>query len=120
VPQLEHTVRHHLKRVGAKTTNLDGDGIETENGLSTLMEMPEAEKVFGKDLVFELRALLCDAFGPNLRNELAHGLLDDYACRSVYSIYTWWLALKLVFNNFWVSTRKADTSRAGNPPAPPA
>ena len=118
VPQLEHMVRHHLKRAGAKTTNLDSDGIETENGLSTLMEMPEAETVFGKDLVFELRALLCDAFGPNLRNELAHGLLDDGAGRSVYSIYTWWLALKLVFNNFWMSTKKAAAPTSAPPSAP--
>ncbi len=101
IPQIEHMVRFHLKQAGAKTTNLDKDGIENENGLSTLMDLPEAEAVFGKDLAFELRTLLCDAFGPNLRNELAHGLLDEDACHSPFAIYAWWLGLRLIFNTWW-------------------
>lgn len=107
VPQIEHMVRTHLKQAGAMTTMLDAEGIETENGLSTLMVLPEIEEVFGKDLVFELKALFCDPFGHNLRNELAHGLLDDGDCRSAASIYAWWLGLKLVFNTWW-NTRAAN------------
>lgn len=106
IPQVEHMVRVHLKEVGAKTTNLDKDGIETENGLSTLMDLPETEQVFGKDLAFEVRTIFCDAFGPNLRNELAHGLLDESACHSPFAIYAWWLALRLVFNTWWNAARK--------------
>lgn len=106
IPQIEHMVRVHLKSAGAKTTNLDKDGIENENGLSTLMDLPEAEQVFGKDLAFEIKSLFCDAFGPNLRNELAHGLLDEDACHSPFAIYAWWLALRLVFNTWWNAARK--------------
>jgi hypothetical protein len=101
IPQIEHMVRVHLKQAGAKTTNIDKDGIQNENGLSTLMDLPEVEQVFGKDLAFELKSLFCDPFGPNLRNELAHGLLDQDACRSPYAIYAWWLALRLTFNTWW-------------------
>lgn len=108
IPQIEHMVRVHLKQAGAKTTNLDKDGIENENGLSTLMELPEADNVFGKDLAFELKTLFCDAFGPNLRNELAHGLLDTNACHSPFAIYAWWLGLRLVFNTWWNAARKDD------------
>ncbi len=107
IPQIEHLVRVHLKQAGAKTTNLDKDGIENENGMSTLMELPEAEQVFGKDLVFELKSLFCDAFGPNLRNELAHGLLDEDGCHSPFAIYAWWLALRLTFNTWWNAARKS-------------
>lgn len=107
VPQVEHLVRHHLKQAGAKTTTLDLNGIENEIGLSGLMELPEAEKVFGANLNFEIRALFCDPFGPNLRNELAHGLLDDDACQSIYSVYAWWFGLRLIFNTFWNATHKA-------------
>lgn len=106
IPQIEHMVRWHLNASGIKTSNLDKDGIENEKGLSTLMDMPEVAQVFGEDLAFELRALFCDAFGANLRNELAHGLLDDVACQSKYSIYAWWLGLRLVFNTFWNKRRK--------------
>lgn len=112
VPQIEHMVRFHLKQAGIKTTTLDGDGIETEFGLSTLMNVPEAKKVFGEDLTFEFSALLCDAHGPNLRNELAHGLMDEDACQSVYAIYVWWLALKLVLNAYWLANRKRAAGEA--------
>lgn len=103
IPQIEHMVRVHLKQAGATTTNLDKDGIETENGMSTLMALPEATQVFGKDLVFEITSLFCDPFGPNLRNELAHGLLDEDRCKSVYAIYAWWFALRLTVNTWWNS-----------------
>ncbi len=106
VPQIEHLVRHHLKQSGVKTTSLDLNGIENEIGLSSLMGLPEVEKIFGANLSFEICALFCDPFGPNLRNELAHGLLDDDACQSIYSIYAWWFGLRLVFNTFWNATRR--------------
>jgi hypothetical protein len=112
VPQIEHMVRWHLKAADIKTTNLDKDGVENENGLSALMELPEVTQIFGEDLSFELKALFCDAFGPNLRNKLAHGLLDDEACHSTYAIYAWWLGLKLVFNTFWNAKRKADVEKS--------
>ncbi|WP_218081249.1 DUF4209 domain-containing protein [Anthocerotibacter panamensis] len=111
VPQIEHMVRWHLKATGIKTTTLDKDGIENENGLSTLMDLPEATQILGEDVSFELKALFCDAFGPNLRNELAHGLLDDEACQSTYAIYAWWLGLRLVFNTFWNAKRKASAGK---------
>jgi hypothetical protein len=114
VPQIEHMVRWHLKAAGVKTTNLDQDGIENENGLSTLMDLPEAAQIFGEDVSFELKALFCDAFGPNLRNELAHGLLDDEACQSIYAIYAWWFGLRLVFNTFWNARRKAEAETDAN------
>ena len=107
IPQIEHLVRVHLKQAGAKTTNIDKDGIQNENGMSTLLELPEAEQVFGKDLTFELNSLFCDAFGPNLRNELAHGLLDEDGCNSPFAIYAWWLALRLTFNTRWNSANPA-------------
>ncbi len=110
IPQIEHMVRVHLKQAGAKTTNLDKDGIENENALSTLMDLPEANVVFGKDLAFELRTLFCDAFGPNLRNELAHGLLDADACHTPFAIYAWWLGFRLVFNTWWNAARKDSAS----------
>ena len=101
VPQIEHMIRFHLKQAQVKTTNLDSNGIETENSLNTLMELSETQEIFGENLCFEIKALFCDPFGSNLRNELAHGLLGDDECQSDYAIYAWWLGIKLVFNTFW-------------------
>lgn len=116
VPQIEHMVRWHLKAAGAKTTNLDEHGIENENGLSALVDLPKTPAVFGEDLAFELEALFCDAFGPNLRNELAHGLLSYGACESAHSIYAWWLGLHLVFNTFWNAARGANAEKEDQRP----
>jgi len=104
---MEHLVRVHLKQSGATTTNIDKDGIQNENGMSTLMELPETVQVFGKDLAFELNSLFCDAFGPNLRNELAHGLLDEDGFNTPFAIYAWWLALRLTFIAWWNSAALA-------------
>lgn len=110
VPQVESLVRYHLKQAGVKTTHLDLHGIETENGLSTLVELKEFGEIFGEDFSFEVSALFCDQFGPNLRNELAHGLLGYDECQSVHAIYAWWLLLRVVFNTFW----NARMRRRGN------
>ena len=94
-PQIEHMVRFHLKSAGVPTAHLDQNGIETENGLSALIELPECSTIFGDDLTYEIRALLCDQVGPNLRNNVAHGLLNDREVQSVDAIYAWWLGLKI-------------------------
>jgi hypothetical protein len=65
------------------------------------MELSEATRLFGEDLAFELKALFCDPFGPNLRNAVAHGLLDYDECASACSVYGWWLALRMVFHAYW-------------------
>lgn len=101
VPQIENMVRWHLKQNGAKTTTLDDQGIEMENGLSTLVENALVKEIFGDDVAFEMKALFCDAAGPNLRNELAHGLLGFEASQSVYSIYAWWFGLRLAVITYW-------------------
>lgn len=106
VPQVEHLVRWHLKMAGVKTTTLSLDGVETENGLSTLVDLPEVSSIFGEDLAFEFKALFCDAMGPNLRNEVAHGLLDASNCQTAQTLYAWWLVLRITFNTFWNAAHK--------------
>ena len=104
-PQIEHAVRSHLKSVGVSTIHFDENGIETENGLSSLMDNPEVVDIFGEDLAYEIKALYCDQIGPNLRNNIAHGLLDDQQCTTIDTIYAWWLGLKLTINPYWTLNR---------------
>jgi len=96
VPQFEHIVRTQLKAAGALTTTHDPDGLDTEIGLSSLIERPEMIEAFDVDLTFTMRALLCDPAGPNLRNMVAHGLADEGLVGGPYGIYLWWLVLRLV------------------------
>lgn len=63
------------------------------------MEMEEALKLFGEDLTFEIKSVFTDALGFNLRNEVAHGLLDDNTSSSIHTIYAWWMILRLVIRS---------------------
>ena len=99
-PQVENLVRYHLRNANAKTSTTDKDGIETEIGLSNLVKLPEFEQIFGKDLGFEIKALLCEGTGPNLRNNVSHGLINIDSMQSEYSIYFWWLCYRMLYINF--------------------
>ena len=96
VPQLENLVRHLLKKAGAHTLIVDESGVESEKGLGTLLDLPEASDLLGSGLTLELRALLTEQEGANLRNHVAHGLLTDAEAWSYNAVYAWWLCLRLV------------------------
>ena len=105
-PQLEKIVREQLKEAGAHTTHLDKTGIEHEKGLSTLLDMPESLEAFGQDHLFELRALFTNSIGPNLRNEVAHGLLTDNAAYSEAPIYAWWVLMRMTIYSIITSSEE--------------
>ena len=98
-PQVENIVRQLLKQNGLVTTHTDQDGIENEMGLSSLVNMEQAREILGDDLWFELQAVFTDSLSANLRNEVGHGLLDDDTSNSLYSVYAWWVVLRLVVRN---------------------
>ncbi len=122
IPQLEHLVRVQLKQADIKTSTLNAQGTETENGLSTLLDTPEAKDVLGEDLHFELLALLTDPLGANLRNEMAHGLLEADSANSLQGVYVWWICLKLLIHSIsWKEPEKQEneqTETASNPSVP--
>ena len=105
VPQIENMVRYHLKAADVLTTTFDNVGIEMEINLSALLKKQESTQVFGEDLVFEMKALFCESRGPNLRHNLAHGLLESKDFYSEFAVYAWCFVLRIVFNVFWNSYR---------------
>ncbi|WP_442764265.1 DUF4209 domain-containing protein [Sulfurospirillum cavolei] len=99
VPQIEHFVRLQLKVRGAKTTTIDKEGIEIEQGLSTLLDKEEIHLILSENLLFEMQVLLTKSLGYNFRNNLAHGLSEVGEMNLYPAAYVWWLCLKLVVNN---------------------
>ncbi|MUG33895.1 DUF4209 domain-containing protein [Commensalibacter sp. ESL0382] len=67
--------------------------------LNTLLKSPEIEKILDVNLLFEFKSLFIDPIGFNLRNNTAHGLLDDNEASSSASIYAWWFILKLIIHS---------------------
>lgn len=99
-PQVENLIRTCLKRNGVHTTTID-DGIENENGLSTLLKHERAKNILGEDLLFELKSVFTESIGGNLRNSVAHGLLDDQSSSANASVYAWWMILRLVVKSIF-------------------
>lgn len=116
MPQFEHIVRQVLRGAGAFTAQHDQEGLDMEVALGSLVERPQMAEEFGDGLTLAIHAVMCDRAGPNLRNDVAHGLADEEACESAHALYAWWLVLQLV-----VETCAAAMDAAGGPdPAAPA
>jgi hypothetical protein len=95
IPQLEAAIRSLLNRVGIVTSNLESDATQEERQLGWLLYHEQMEKTFGAACTFNLRALLVERFGANLRNDMAHGLLPESAFSTPATVYFWWLVLRL-------------------------
>lgn len=117
-PQIENLVRYHLANAGEITSYITSEQTEMELGISSLMDRESATEVFGDDIAFEIRALLCGPIGPNLRNEIAHGLLSDVAASGGSGLYLWWFALRFVFIPYWNALHDTDAAEAREPARP--
>jgi hypothetical protein len=95
IPQIENSARHILTQVGEVTSGIDSKGIQDERSLNTTLYSDSILKVFGEDIVFDLKGLLVERFGANVRNRMAHGLMDHNSFYSVEIPYLWCLVLKL-------------------------
>ena len=107
IPQLEASIRYVLQQAGAITSGMR-DGIQAEKDLKQLFEMPEFETMFGPDILFDLRGILIERFGHNLRNEMSHGLLTEGGFYQPASEYLWWLTIHLCWRGFRVSQNLID------------
>jgi hypothetical protein len=96
MPQFENALRTILAANGTLTSKVDADGIQDERDLGWLLTCDDAKMVFGENLLFDMRGLLIERFGANLRNQMAHGLLDVDLMVGPASVYFWWLTLHLV------------------------
>lgn len=98
IPQIEESVRYILIQCGIVPSSFDDKGIQDEFNLNRLLTHPKfTEKlteIFGEDFIFDLRCVLVERFGANLRNDMAHGLIDHNSFYSYAAIYFWWLALR--------------------------
>jgi len=95
VPQIETAIRWNLRRRGHVTTRLNRDHFQEEMDLNQLLLQDATRDLLGEDLVFAVQALLTSRFGFNLRNKLAHGLMDVGAMYSTVSEFFWSLVLMI-------------------------
>ena len=99
-PEIENIMREQLKNIAHDTSSIIPETqLESEYGLSNLIKnhSDAIQSIFGADLLFELRVVFCCHDGPNIRNEIAHGLKDDETFNGVMDFYVWWFAVRLLY-----------------------
>jgi hypothetical protein len=94
IPQFEESLRCLLRQRGVITSGLDSQGVQDEKGLNAIVYFPEVKDIFGEDNLFDLQGLLVER-PVNLRNRVAHGLLEQGGFYSNEMVYLWWLLLRL-------------------------
>lgn len=97
IPQIENSFRHVLKKYEKETSKQLRNGLQEESGLNETLYCDEAKELFGEHLIFDLKCLLTERLGSNLRNRICHGLLDDDELFSHEVVYLYWLALHIIF-----------------------
>ncbi len=111
IPQVEASIRLVLQQANVVTSTLESDGTQKERDLNQLLWMPEVETIFGPDITFDLRGILIERFGHNMRNESAHGLMPEGAFYGAASVFLWWLIVHLCWRGYALA--------AASPPGPP-
>ncbi len=100
IPQIEASLRHVFQQAGVITSTLESDGTQKERDINALLWLPEMEKIFGPNVTFDLRGILIERFGYNMRNESTHGLMPEGAFYQHGTVYMWWLAIRLCWLGF--------------------
>jgi hypothetical protein len=103
IPQLENSMRSIVDQLGGVTSGLDDKGIQQERDLNRLLYRPYAqllEGILGEDMIFDMRGLLVEEHGSNLRNNLAHGFIDSMSFWMWPHTYLWWIVLHLCCRPF--------------------
>jgi hypothetical protein len=93
-PQFEHAVRELFFAGQIVTTTDPAAAAQNEHDLNKLLAHKALPSIFGDEQAFDLRVLLTEKAGANLRNDLAHGTVDDGA-KIGSKIYFWWMCLRL-------------------------
>jgi hypothetical protein len=95
VPQIENAVRCTLELHGVDVVNLMSDLTQPMKISGQILGHPMARDILGEDMMFELRGLLIEKRGHQLRHRLAHGILTAEDCLSFPMSNVWWLSLRL-------------------------
>ncbi len=96
IPQIENSVRLIFAMNKLKVTSVSSDGVQEERDLNQLLSDPNAEGIFDKDLIWEMRSILTEKCGPNLRNRVCHGLIDSQDINNSSSLFLLWLIIYLL------------------------
>lgn len=100
VPQIENSIRYVLTNHGVDVTNYQDDRTQPVKLLGPLFDVPEMKEIFGESCWFELRGLLIEKTGAELRNKISHGFISNAECYGPAAKNVWWIVLRLCMMPF--------------------
>lgn len=86
-PQMENLFRNIAKAAGGMTINFKDDGTSEEKALKTIFSMTELTDSYDEDILFLFKGLLNEQSGANIRNLIAHGLMEENEASGGIGIY---------------------------------
>lgn len=100
-PQMENLFRNIANEVGGLTSTLSDDGIAQEKVLRSVFSLPELLDAYDNNIIFAFRGLLNEQAGANIRNRIAHGIIEEAECSSGECLYFGALVIKLLSFTAW-------------------
>ena len=95
-PQTENLFRNIAREVGGLTVTLENDGSSMEKVLSSIFNLPEILDCYDNDILFLFKGLLNEQAGANIRNKIAHGIINEARCASGACLYFGAAVIKLL------------------------
>jgi|GEM_PF-6984030 hypothetical protein len=101
VPQLENILRRVAEKCGEAVDTVDQNGVTKYRALASILKSKKIESCMNmnEDIIFLLRGLLVDPFGPNIRNEIAHGIVTEE--RSYSGPYIYFIGFFIKFLSYY-------------------
>jgi len=112
VPLLENSLRYVLKQSGVRVSTLNTHGVQEEMRIGAILDHELTQKIFGYDVVMDLKGLLIERTYANLRNVVSHGLGSTETYYNSPSIYLWWLMFRLFITTF--AKKQIESKSSGN------
>ncbi len=102
--RIEGILRERLKINGIYKLKTEQDLTQKDHLFGDLLsgefrENLDQDILLGKDVMFNIEALLQHKHGANLRNEIYHGLCEDNFFTTPQNIYLWWMFLKIIVDS---------------------
>mgnify|MGYP004700073097 CR=1 FL=1 len=86
-PQTENIFRNIAESAGGLTETFESDMTSKKKVLSSIFKLPELKDCYDNDILFLFEGLLNERVGANIRNEIAHGIMNPSSANSGDKIY---------------------------------
>jgi len=97
MPQVDNSIRIFAEMCGEVVYNIKEDNTEELKSMNAVLDLPKVKECFDESLWFSLHTVFCSKYGLNMRNEVAHGTLNDNYFSSYQALYVWWFVFRLCY-----------------------